>query len=59
MGTMTFDAWMYAVDRFCEAQSGVSVHDLVDCPFADWYADGTSAASAARKAIRAEMGEDD
>lgn len=48
----TFEAWMREVDRACWAKAGVSVHDLPDMPFADWYKDGMRPASAAAKAIR-------
>lgn len=45
--------WMKEVDAACYAKAGVSVHDLSDCAFADWYDDGVSAKSAASKALKA------
>jgi hypothetical protein len=45
-----FDAWMEAVDNAVQALCGASVHDLPDCPFADWYADGWTPKEAAREA---------
>ena len=36
---MTFAAWMAAVDRFIWQVAGVSVHDLPDRCYRDWYDD--------------------
>lgn len=47
-----FDAWMARVDAACLKLCGVSVHDLDDCLFHDWYDDGDTAEQAARRAIR-------
>jgi hypothetical protein len=46
-----FGAWMEAVDDAIQADCGASVHDLPDCPFADWFGDGVSPREAARLAI--------
>jgi hypothetical protein len=46
-----FDRWMEAVDEAVQALCGASVHDLADCCFADWFADGLSPREAARLAI--------
>jgi hypothetical protein len=46
-----FGAWMEAVDDAVQATCGASVHDLADCPFADWFDDGLSPREAARLAI--------
>lgn len=51
-----FDEWMYAVDRFCEHIAGLSVYDLSDQCYRDWYDRGMKAATAARQAIRADGG---
>lgn len=53
---VSFEAWMRAVDAACEAKCGLSVHDLEDVAFADWYEDGVSAKSAALRAIRSSGG---
>src|ERR1700756_4078068 len=45
----TFEAWMEAVDEQGEGLGGCSVHDLPDCLFADWYADGVSPRSPQRR----------
>jgi hypothetical protein len=50
--TQTFDAWLAEVDAQVWALAGCSVRDLPDCLFADWYADGMSSRTAARRAIR-------
>lgn len=52
---MTFEEWMRLVDEFVRRISGLSVHDLPDCCFADWYEDGVSAKVAARRALRGAM----
>ena len=57
--TQTFEAWLEAVDAQVEALGGCSVHDLPDCLFADWYADGVSPRTAARRAIRNANDEDE
>lgn len=51
-----FKAWMLAVDAAVEARVGLSVHDLEDVAFRDWFDDGVSAKSAAARAIRNSMG---
>ena len=60
---MTFEAWMAKADVVClaisgEYSSGLSIHDLPDCPFRDWFDEGVSPKSAAHRAIRnAKTGE--
>lgn len=54
----TFEDWMDAVDKHVTALIGCSVHDLPDCPFADWYADGMSPRAAAVRAVRNANDED-
>lgn len=51
----SFEEWMKAVDAAVQAKVGLSVHDLADCCFRDWYDDKVSPASAAKRAIKAEM----
>lgn len=50
--------WMKAVDSWAQAISGLSIYDLPDCCFADWYEDGMRAQTAARKAIRMANGDE-
>jgi hypothetical protein len=50
--SQTFEQWFAAVDQNVEAIIGLSVNDLEDCCFMDWYEDGVKPASAARKALR-------
>ena len=51
---LTFDEWLKEVDKWCNALCGCSYRDLPDCCYADWYEDGVSAKSAAKRAIRNE-----
>lgn len=48
----TFAEWMREVDRAVSAKAGLSVYDLPDMCFSDWYADGFSPKQAATKAIK-------
>lgn len=50
--TQTFEQWMARVDCLCEAKSGLSIHDLPDCCFRDWFDDGIAPGRAATLAIR-------
>lgn len=50
---MTFNQWMAKVNEFVIRRSGLSVYDLPDCCFRDWYETGVSASSAASKALKA------
>mgnify|MGYP001558445423 FL=1 len=61
MTRRTFESWMAKVDQHVSRRAGVSVHDLTDCYFADWYEDGLTPSRAASRAIRADggLGDDD
>lgn len=48
---MTFAQWMRAVDEAVYATAGVSVHDLADQPFRDWYEDGLTPQEAAEETL--------
>lgn len=48
---LQFDAWMKEVDRAVDRRMGMSVYDLPDMPFRDWYDAGKSTDAAAAKAI--------
>jgi len=50
MAKKSFEQWFAEVDAACRAKYGVSVNDLPDCPFSDWYADGKTPKGAASKA---------
>ena len=52
--TMSFEGWMRLVDLSVQTATGVSVYDLTDCPFRDWYDTGVKARVAARRAVRQE-----
>jgi hypothetical protein len=54
-----FENWMRAADEACAKKTGLSIHDLPDCPYHDWYEDGYTPAQAASKAIRYARDEGD
>ena len=47
-----FEIWMGQIDRMVNATAMVSVHDLPDSPFRDWFDSGMAAADAAEQALR-------
>ena len=42
----TFEAWMRRVDQLVVSKVGVSVHDLADAPWRDYYTDGMTPSEA-------------
>jgi hypothetical protein len=48
----TFEQWLDRVDAEIQAIAGVSLLDLPDCCYQDWYNDEISVKRAAKKAIR-------
>jgi hypothetical protein len=48
----TFAEWMHEVDKAVSAKAGLSVYDLPDMCFSDWYADGATPKQAAGKALK-------
>jgi hypothetical protein len=48
--TSTFDEWMARIDRLVYLR-GLSVYDLPDCPFRDWYDKRVRPIRAANKAL--------
>jgi hypothetical protein len=52
MAKKTFEVWMAAVDAVLIRLCGLDSRDLPDACYHDWYEDGRSPLSAARKAIR-------
>ena len=50
----SFDSWMQKVDSAVMRRSGVSVHDLADQCFYDWYNDGITPVQAARLTLENE-----
>ena len=48
----TFQQWFQQVDQKVQGKVGLSVHDLEDCPFMDWFEDGVKPGTAATKAIK-------
>lgn len=52
----TFDEWMKRVDIILYRTRGVSVYDLPDCTFRDWYDARVRPIRAANKALRNAVG---
>ena len=48
----TFDAWLDEVDKQFTARMGLSIHDVEDMPFDDWYTSGISPSLATTMAIK-------
>ncbi len=46
-----FESWMKNVDAAVLSRYGVSVYDLPDCPFRDWYDDGETPEEASVLAV--------
>ena len=51
----TFEAWMARTDQAMTATIGLSIHDLADQPFYDWFTDGMTPAEAVRLTLEAEL----
>ena len=45
-----YEVWMYQLDELCWSKFGVSINDLADCCYRDWYEDGLTPARAFRRA---------
>jgi hypothetical protein len=54
----TFAEWMLRVDTIFTHARGISVYDLPDCPFHDWYDARVRPIRAANRALRAAGGEE-
>jgi len=50
---MTFEQWMREVNRIVTHIAGVSVHDLADATFRDWYDDEYTPNEAANEVLEA------
>lgn len=48
----TFEEWLREVDREVIRRSSLSLYDLPDCCYRDWYDDGMSVRSAASKSLK-------
>ena len=49
---MSFDEWLRATDLCAETKYGLSLADLPDCCYRDWYDAGYTPSWAARAAVR-------
>jgi len=47
-----FKEWMKKADDACYLNYGMSIHDLPDVPFRDWFKDGVTPTRAAARAVR-------
>jgi hypothetical protein len=47
-----FDDWLRRVDTACWDMAGLSVHDLPDNPYRDWFDDGLEPSKAAKRALK-------
>ena len=52
---MTFTRWMTKVDNIVWDLVGVSVYDLPDCCYHDWYDNGINPAEAAGRVMEENM----
>lgn len=50
----SFDEWMAKVDAVCQRKVGLSIHDLADLPFRDYYDDGMTPSAVVSQALREE-----
>lgn len=48
----TFEQWKNEANKICEANYGMSLDDLEDCCYMDWYEDGVSPNAAVKRAIK-------
>jgi hypothetical protein len=46
MSALSFRAWLRVCDSLIYDAIGVSLHDLIDCTWRDWYDDGLSPSEA-------------
>jgi hypothetical protein len=54
----TFDQWIAAVDDHVENTLGLSISDLVDRPYYDWFENGYTPAEAAEEVIESALSGD-
>lgn len=52
MKKKTFEEWFKEVDREVQSRVGLSVRDLEDCPYRDWYDNGKTVKGAATAALK-------
>lgn len=50
----TFDEWKKEADEICSRKYGLSLDDLADVPYMDWYESGVSPKGAVSRAIKAQ-----
>ena len=52
-----FDEWKESVASIVERRTGMSLSDLPDCSYADWFQQGVTPKGAANRAIKEAGGE--
>ena len=55
---MSFTIWRRNAERVCETRTGLSLQDMVDAPYYDWYERGVSPSGAVSRVIRREHGDE-
>lgn len=50
-----FEKWIAAVDNHVEASLGLSIRDLVDRPYYDWFENGYTPAEAAEDVVESAL----
>ena len=53
--TVTFEKWLAHVDSIIESEVGLSLSDLPDCPYRDWFDSAMGSRTAAARAINNVM----
>jgi len=53
----SFEQWMNRIDLLMWKHRGVSIYDLEDCPFRDWYDDRIRPVRAANRALKRAGGD--
>lgn len=48
----SFEEWMSRIDRMLIRYRGISLYDLEDCPYRDWYEERIRPIYAANKALK-------
>lgn len=58
MPTQTFEEWQATIDRYVGRVIGLSIHDLPDQPYRDWFDDEVTAKEAAREIVESALNGD-
>jgi hypothetical protein len=58
VSTQTFEEWQATIDRYVGRVIGLSIHDLPDQPYRDWYDGEVTAKEAAREIVESALNGD-